>query len=457
MKSEKVHQHKRTRMIKKTNNGSNQIQFIDNRPSKSIQILQENVSDVISHIAKRRNRDIVQKKKDMSLATKCIQMNDFEGILKDKKGRKKEHHVLVYGTEDARMQQRGEPADEKKGISAFAAASPNLPDGFKNKEKKQPFGYATTGFYTVDRYNNYSWRDFAHGTLEPYFSIFNPLYLKDKLDEGEIRKDLEEFTEKQSYNLEEDRKEVLDYQKKLLNHPSYSPIKTLQESEKFVLEKEPVGDQKTTADEDKNGVTPKKKEVAKSRFELQTRRACKFGLVYMANKKKDRANMGEIAFLSSVHGNKANEQDKKEPTDSSSILNKAKTTNRAGGGSSSERVPITTSEQRKLFRIRSGNIGIRFYDRYGKLIKAPWNKEGEGWNEYAHERRQKYEILAEKLKVSKKGTLEKLKQRVTGALRIKYPGKSLSEMIWLYNKPSATETAATAAVPTATAATAATT
>lgn len=433
MKLEKVHRDNTVRIVQKLMNGNSQIPFVDNHSSKYKQILPKNIPSVIFHVGKQMTGRIIQKERSVNIAMKCIQMNnDFEGILEDKPGRKKEHHVLVYGTEDAREQQRGD--------GQHPAISPNIPTGFKEKRKDQPSGWATKGFYTADRYNNYTWRDFPKNLslsvcetkITPYFSIFNPLYLKDSPTDEKIKGDLVSFKDSQHYD-NDDKNEVTEYQNKLLEHPSYSPIKTLRESKEFVKEKEPVGPQ---GDGD-IGITKEEKEEAKSRFELQTRRACKFGLEYMAQKQKTRSDMGEIAFLSSVHGNQADGTNKVEPTDSKFILEKTKTGNRPGGGSSSERVPITTSEQRKLFRIRSGNIGIRFYDSGGKLIKAPWNRDGinkDGWHQYECRRREKYERLAGRLGISKKGTLDELKKRVAEELKKYYAGKTLSEMIWLYNK-----------------------
>lgn len=436
MKLEKVHRDKIVHIAQKMMNGNNQIPFVDNHSSKYKQTLPQNIPSMISHLGKQMTGRIIQKKRNTILAMKCIQMNnDFEGILEDKPGRKKEHHVLVYGTEDAREQQRGD--------DQHPAISPNIPTGFKEKQKEQPLGWATKGFYTVDRYNNYTWRDFPKklclsvcGTMiTPYFSIFNPLYLKNRPTDDQIKAHLAAFKDEQHYDNDNDSSEVTKYQDELLKHPSYSPIKTLRESKEFVKEKEPVGSQ--TLNQRDNGITEEEKEEAKSRFELQTRRACKFGLEYMAQKQKTRSEMGEIAFLSSVHGNQADGANKVEPTDSKFILEKTKTGNRPGGASSSERVPITTSEQRKLFRIRSGNIGIRFYDSDGKLIKAPWNRDGinkDGWHQYECRRREKYERLAGRLGISKKGTLDELKKRVAEELKKHYAGKTLSEMIWLYNK-----------------------
>lgn len=358
MKAEKVYPDKTIRIIQKKNNGSNQVQFIDNHPSAGVHSLQKKTLGDISCATKQTTVKIIQKRKKKRTA--------FEGILKDN-DRKKEFHVLVYGTENARKQQR-----EKTNV--------DLPQGFSLTKDKHPNGYATTGFYTVDIYNNYSWRDFPKGMvvtvneneIDPYFSIFNPLYLKKKPSDDDIKKDLELFTETNLSTLEGKKAEVLEYQKNLLDHPNYSPIKTLRENAEFVKKKEPVEGK----DNVKNGndITEEEKTVAKSRFELQTRRACKFGLEYMSKKLIDRKEMGEVAFLTSVYGGSPNKE--KEPTDSSDILNKTKTRNRASGKPSHERVPITTSEMRKLFRIRSGNIGIRFYNSAGELVKAPWNKSG---------------------------------------------------------------------------------
>ena len=322
--------------------------------------------------------------------------SDFEGILRDKPEKKKEHNVLVYGTEDSREKLRGE-----KGES--------LPTGFSDKGSDRPVGWATAGYYTVDRYNNYSWRDFAfHG--ESRFSIYNPDYVlelerfTDKSSKkNKIKEDLKTWTG--NVTPGEEKNEVKDYQDNLLSHSSYSPLTTFFEGEDFVKSKEGAGD------------------IAKSKFQLQTRRASKFGLQYMKDKQ------GQIAFISWV------DQKIGLPANSDFVLNKTKSTNRPAGKTSGSRVPITVSEKRKLFRIRHGDSGINFYDGNGKLIKAPWNKGGDKrkWREYDERRRLKYQDLLEnKLSVAPKSeNIEDLKKQLREELdKIpEYKELSLSEAI----------------------------
>lgn len=282
-----------------------------------------------------------------------------------------------------------------------------------------PVNFATKGFYTVDKYNNYSWRDFEYNG-KPSFSIFNPEY-KGKSD-SDIRDDLKKWTSNLNYNNEVDKSYVLDYQEKLLAHPSYSPILTYHESDEFIKER-----------------TGCKENTPKGRFELQTRRACKFGLEYIS-KKED----GKIAFLRSIDGENMPEND-------IAILNKEPTKDRANGRTSdTERVPITTSELLKAYRLNMNQNKIYFFDQEGKKIDAPWVKEQKEkksgkdentdkistWAQYNEKRKNKYIKLASDLNVEfSTDEINAIKEKVINKLREQISDESSpSELLYKYSK-----------------------
>jgi len=316
---------------------------------------------------------------------------DFGGFLRERG----EHHVLVYGVENAR--------------ESYRQSLPDLPTGFREKSLGQPVGVATTGYYTADRYSNYSWRDFTYdGKAE--FSIFQPAYVEwltrelggnRSAIEARIRADLKAWTA--SVVDERDRAAVLEFQQQLLDHPSWSPLVTFFESGAHSAAKE--GLRASTATE-----------VAKAKFQSQTRRASKFGLLFM------KTRGGAVAFLREV-GSTFGEL----PADSSFTVNKGTSVNRPGGGAGTARVPITVSEERAAHRERRDFPGLVHFGG-GRQVAPPWVADRENWGVHSVNRAHKYNVLAYQLGVDVTGkSLPEIKSVVEAALRRKYPTLSLSE------------------------------
>lgn len=317
-------------------------------------------------------------------------------------------------TRESQIPQGGMP----EAPQALEDEIPYLPEGFAKKTIR-PAGTATSGLYTIDLYNNYSWRGFKvpNNKLEPkekdeYFSIYNPYY--NETDPNEIKTDLKEWADKEEWTKEgagvpaEQKADIMDYQEKLLKS-NYSPLETYKESYDFVATKE------TKDVKNSSGGTDKKHTEAKRKFELQTRRACKFGLEYAKEKKYD------IAFLR----DKANEQ---------AVIDKKKI---AAIG----RVPITTSELRKQFRIESReNVPpvskAVFFDGKGERTLKPWMDadSSKKWNEIEKNNRKFYKALYDWLggSVVPEGGIKALKDEVIDKCKKRYPDKktSNSELIW---------------------------
>jgi len=353
----------------------------------------ERESDVMGKLYSLKTITQLKKVNRTNIKEIIQRKRPFAGLLS---GKTKEHHVLVYGTETARDAQRKKEAHD-------------LPEGYIEREDTNPpnKAMATKGYFTTDRYNNYSWREFCPDGVDRAFSIYNPNY--HPRNKGEIIDDLKKWTK--AHTPGDQLSEVEKYQDKLLEHPRYSPIVTYFESNNFVKEKA-----KKFKDEEVS------EDLAKERFDLETVRACKFGLDYIKEKG------GQIAFLFSVDGDT-------NPASSENILEKRRFPRAQG---KPDRVPITTLEQRKLYRIRHNNTGINFFGHDGNAIKAPWNIKGgdfdrHGWIKYEADQRIKYEKLAEKLAINKTGKLEVLKKRVTDNLKERYSNLSPSEAIFVFN------------------------
>lgn len=325
-------------------------------------------------------------------------------------------------TRESQIPQGGMP----EAPQALEDEIPYLPEGFAKKTIR-PAGTATSGLYTIDLYNNYSWRGFKvpNNKLEPkekdeYFSIYNPYY--NETDPKKIETDLKEWADKEEWTKEgagvpaEQKANIMDYQEKLLKS-NYSPLETYKESYDFVATKE------TKDVKNSSGDTDIKHTEAKRKFELQTRRACKFGLEYAKEKECD------IAFLR----DEANEQ---------AVIDKTKI---AAIG----RVPITTSELRKQFRIESrenvpSGSGAVFFDREGAKTSEPWKRDPsqnpsekfhEKWNAIEENNRKFYKALYDWLggSVVPEGGIKALKDEVIDKCKERYPGKvmSNSELIWV--------------------------
>lgn len=308
-----------------------------------------------------------------------------------------EHRVLVYGTEDAR--------------TGYRETFKGLPEGFMGKQAKQPSGWATTGYFTADRYSNYAWRDFPF-EKEANLSIFNPDYkahltAKHGRDREAITKDLRKDLEKWTDSLDQPS-EVKEFQRQLLDHPRYSPLVTFFESDEHVLRKEGMvgGD------------------AAKARFQLQTRRASKFGLEYM------KTNEGSVAFIREV------KTVGEAPKDSSLVVHKAKTKSRPGDKEAAmSRVPITVSEELKAYREKADFDGLAHYVE-GKRVDAPWKSDRDNWGKHGTLRAEKYGDLASGLGVKTTGkSLDEVKVLVEAALKDKHPRLSMSEAIAIERLP----------------------
>lgn len=317
-------------------------------------------------------------------------------------------------TRESQIPQGGMP----EALQALEDEIPYLPEGFAKKTIR-PAGTATSGLYTIDLYNNYSWRGFKvpDGKLKPggehaCFSIYNPYY--NETDPDKIKEDLINWADEEKWTKEgagvpaEQKADIKDYQGKLLES-NYSPLKTYKESYDFVATKE------TKDVKNSSGGTDKKQTEAKRKFELQTRRACKFGLEYAKEKEYD------IAFLR----DEANEQ---------AVIDKKKI---AAIG----RVPITTSELRKQFRIEKREdvppvSKAVFFDGKGERTFKPWTdaNSSKKWNEIEENNRKFYKALYDWLGGSGvlKDGIKALKDAVIDECKKRYPDKktSNSELIW---------------------------
>lgn len=283
---------------------------------------------------------------------------------------------------------------KKEEVPKVIDSTPYLPQGFA-KKIESPAG--TEGLYTVDKYNNYSWRNFKvpqskmktsnemkdelkmQGIIiesrvysekdvkENFFSVFNPAY-KIKDVKNEIEKDLKEWTEGELPQGEE-RNSILDYQKELLLS-QYSPVNTYLESNEFIATKE------SKEMEGNSYFTKARLTRAKKQFELQTRRACKFGLDYAQKKNFD------VAFMRDI----INEDNVIENAPIPAI----------------NRVPITTSELRKQFRIENRSLVVKkaqFFDRKGRKTTTPWMDQSSKakWDQLERDNLFFYQALYKKL------------------------------------------------------------
>lgn len=264
----------------------------------------------------------------------------------------------------------------KTDKSEGSDSTPFLPEGFMRKTKDLA---GTEGLYTVDRYNNYSWRNFevpanklkkfedkgeVKVDIKPnYFSVFNPAYNVTNA-KADIESDLKNWMEGKLADSDE-KKSIADYQTELFKS-RYSPVVTYLESEDFTNTKE------SKTEEKKSFFSVEVMTRAKRLFELQTRRACKFGLDYAQQKNYDVAFMRDVENEDSVIAKKEIE--------------------------AIHRVPITTSELRKQFRIEKRGSSVkkaRFFSINGNDDSSPWDDtaKASAWSQIEKDNLIFYKVL----------------------------------------------------------------
>ena len=298
--------------------------------------------------------------------------------LPDRLGNMMQQTPLVYGLED----ESREPLRNQY----------LMPPGFE-KRVVIPSSISTVGPYTADNLNNVTWRGYRKRGKNPNLSIYNPKTsqsINEKLQrrmrsqsviekmqhhDPSVRKRKEKFQRSKQMRIivenelgqwreglpRQYKKSVHDrFSKALLRHPRYSPSETFQEDDQEIMEREGMNS------------------VGKAKFQSQTRRSSKFGLEFQRKQGKDVAFMLDFPSFGKQSG------------DYGFQINKTKTGNRAGGGQSSARVPITTSELRKAYRDKDAPGTQPTFFVGGKKVPAPWVQRSDQWAKYGRYRLNKY-------------------------------------------------------------------